>query len=517
MSTSTRSSGSLSWLARVVLLLALVPGLWLWRLMASDWSGAGLFVDEAQYWDWSRQLAWGYFSKPPMVAALIGLSSAVGGTGLMGVRWLIVLMWTLTPLVLWRLVWEMSRDARTTVHDAMGSGAWAAVLASACLVSGLVGGVATTDGPLLFGWAMLMWLFWRAQQRPDSLLRWVLWGTVLAMTVLSKYTAAVIVVSALWLTWRSGDRRVWRGLILAGVWSALLMVPHLMWNHAHGWPTLRHTAELLAGDGAEAASGPVRWFLALLTFLASQCVVIGPVVLVVGGRWAWLRRRARRAGATSIAQDTQPLRWAWAWSWPIWLVGGVQAMQGKGQLNWAAPAVLGFVLLLALVRQRLVLPPRPGRLLLTLVLGAVLAGVVTLGGDWRKHLNMQGSGSRWDLWSRARGWDAGFEAMAPLIAQHPGLPLVTAERAVVAHATYAWRAQGWRPLSWRTGPLPMHHYEMLFPYVPKDGQAVLFITAENGTESIPEGLSQRLPRQHKLWHNPDPARPMALWLLEPAP
>ena len=275
-----RSRAALSRIGWVVLLLALVPGLWLWRLMASDWSGAGLYVDEAQYWDWSRQMAWGYFSKPPGVALLIGLSTKLGGTGLMGVRWLIVLMWTLTPLVLWRLTWEMSRDLRQPAHDGFGTGAWAAVLMSACMVSGLVGEVATTDGPLLFGWALLMWLFWRAQQKPDSLLRWGLWGTVLTLTVLSKYTAAVVVVSALWLTWRTGDRRVWRGLILAGAWSALLMVPHLLWNHAHGWPTLRHTAELLAGEGD---TGAHRWLLSLLTYVASQCVVLGPVVLVVAG------------------------------------------------------------------------------------------------------------------------------------------------------------------------------------------------------------------------------------------
>ena len=27
-----------------------------------------LAPDEAYYWDWSRQLDWGYYSKPPMVA-----------------------------------------------------------------------------------------------------------------------------------------------------------------------------------------------------------------------------------------------------------------------------------------------------------------------------------------------------------------------------------------------------------------------------------------------------------------
>lgn len=498
-----------------VLLLALVPGLWLWRLMASDWSGAGLYVDEAQYWDWSRQLAWGYFSKPPGVALLIGLSSALGGTSLMGVRWLIVLMWTLTPLVLWRLVWEISRDtgrqAGAPTRDGLAAGAWAAVLTSACLVSGLVGQVATTDGPLLFGWALLMWLFWRAQQRPDSLWRWGLWGTVLTFTVLSKYTAAVVVGSALWLAWRSQDRRVWRGLVLAGFWSALLMVPHLLWNHAHGWPTLRHTAELLAGEGDPGAH---HWLPSLLTYLASQCVVLGPVVLVVAASWAW---RRWRSAAVLMASERRVLWWAWAWSWPMWLIGGVQAMQGKGQLNWAAPAVLGFVLLLALLRQRLVLPLRPARLASVLVLGALVSATVSLGGDWRALLGRQGSGSRWDIWSRARGWDAAFEAMGPQIAQRPGMPLVTAERAVVAHATYAWRAQGWRPLSWRAGPVPMHHYEMLYPWTPQAGQPVLFITAENGVNTIPEGLKTLLPRQKMLFNNPDPARPMALWLLEPGP
>lgn len=504
-----RSRAALSRIGWVVLLLALVPGLWLWRLMASDWSGAGLYVDEAQYWDWSRQMAWGYFSKPPGVALLIGLSAKLGGTGLMGVRWLIVLMWTLTPLVLWRLVWEIARD--TGARGGFVAGAWAAVLASACLVSGLVGQVATTDGPLLFGWALLMWLFWRAQQRPQSLGRWWLWGTVLTMVVLSKYTAAVVVTSALWLTWRSRDRRVWRGLILAGVWSALLMVPHLLWNHDHGWPTLRHTAELLAGEGD---AGTHSWLLSALTFVASQWVVLGPVVLAVALGLAW---RRWRSGAVQTQPDSRVLWWAWAWSWPMWLIGGVQAMQGKGQLNWAAPAVLGFVLLLALLRQRLGLPLRPARLGLVLVLGALVSALVSLGGDWRSHLGQPGSGSRWDIWSRARGWDAGLEAMVPFIAQRPGLPLVTAERAVVAHATYAWRAQGWRPLSWRSGPVPAHHYEMKFPWTPVAGQAVLFITAENGVNAIPDGLKTMLPRQQMLFSNPDPARPMALWLLEPAP
>ena len=39
----------------------------------TEWSGPqrvrDLLPDEAQYWSWSRHLAFGYFSKPPIIAA----------------------------------------------------------------------------------------------------------------------------------------------------------------------------------------------------------------------------------------------------------------------------------------------------------------------------------------------------------------------------------------------------------------------------------------------------------------
>ena len=38
-----------------------------------------LSADEAQYWLWSKNLSWGYFSKPPLIAWLINLSNLIFG------------------------------------------------------------------------------------------------------------------------------------------------------------------------------------------------------------------------------------------------------------------------------------------------------------------------------------------------------------------------------------------------------------------------------------------------------
>jgi len=44
-------------------------------------SPLGLHGDEAQYWAWSQNLDWGYFSKPPLIAWVIALPTSLFGNG----------------------------------------------------------------------------------------------------------------------------------------------------------------------------------------------------------------------------------------------------------------------------------------------------------------------------------------------------------------------------------------------------------------------------------------------------
>src|SRR4029077_17334651 len=51
----------------VIFLVALLAA----RLIANAFARTDLLFDEAQYWSWSRELDFGYFSKPPLIAWII--------------------------------------------------------------------------------------------------------------------------------------------------------------------------------------------------------------------------------------------------------------------------------------------------------------------------------------------------------------------------------------------------------------------------------------------------------------
>src|SRR5262245_64293003 len=60
--------------------LSILLALTVVRLIALAWSEVDLFFDESQYWAWSRELAFGYFSKPPLLAWVIAGAEAVCGS-----------------------------------------------------------------------------------------------------------------------------------------------------------------------------------------------------------------------------------------------------------------------------------------------------------------------------------------------------------------------------------------------------------------------------------------------------
>src|SRR5712691_1677598 len=66
--------------------LAAVATITALRLVWLAVQSAGLYPDEAQYWFWAQHPALGYYSKPPLIAWLIALTTSLFGDGTVAIR-----------------------------------------------------------------------------------------------------------------------------------------------------------------------------------------------------------------------------------------------------------------------------------------------------------------------------------------------------------------------------------------------------------------------------------------------
>lgn len=425
---------------------------WHWALIV--FSGAGLHVDEAQYWDWSRDLAWGYYSKPPVIAGLIRLGTLVAGDGVWGIRWPAVLCWVSAGAVLGHLGQQM-----------MGrrAGAWAAWLFWLTPAATWLGLVATTDAPLVLCWSIWMLWTWRALHPATSEQQvgwaWLAAGVALGLGLLSKYTmAAAVPCVVLWMLWQRHGLRAWVGLAGALVVAGVLSSPHWMWNHAWQWPTLRHTADITLQAQAKHGWSSLG---ACGVFLLGQCAMLGPAAAWVA--WRIWRTPQGMPGGLSSQRHSEARGFALALSLPLWGLGAWQAWHAHAELNWAAPALLGGCLWLSLTAQAHVLPRRGW--VGALVFSGVLCSVVPVVGRWAPQ-GPHDLPPVWDIWARMRGWEAAFNGLRPALARFPDDPILTGQRDWLVHARHAWRDV---PRAVTTWPAPTqlqarHHYELTSPW-----------------------------------------------------
>jgi 4-amino-4-deoxy-L-arabinose transferase-like glycosyltransferase len=511
------------WGPRLWKLGAFALGLFAYRLWVVQHSGISLFFDEAQYWDWSRHMAWGFFSKPPLIAGLIWLSTALFGSGVLGVKLLVILMYPLTALAmvgLARALWPTSSGVR--------SGMVAGALFLTLPMTGLLGLMASTDAPLILCWTLAAWSLWRAQVT-NRMAYWVALGVCVGLGLLSKYTMAAFGMTAIWALWAVPGPK--RGVLRAGPWVALavaaaFIAPNVLWNMANGYPTLQHTVELTADSGRDGG------ILKALQFIAGQLLMLGPVTLVAGF-WLWrqqlMTRMANNGGSGMIGSTTiwrssiqasltpdenltggrpvskqsaiylasvSSFRYLWALSLPLQAVAIVQALKADAHVNWAAPSMVGFTLLIA---SRLSQPlvsmstPRATRwLTITLLSNLLLVSAVLHAKDFAADKLP----SKYDVLVRMRGWHEAFAQLAPPMSDPivRGLPVLTDSRLLITQAAYELRSQGLQTLMWNPAGTVHNHYEMTRSLPNKVGQDVLLIT----DNAVPQHILNRFAIIKKL-------------------
>ncbi|MGQ0626746.1 MAG: ArnT family glycosyltransferase [Phycisphaerales bacterium] len=309
MSDSTPSGrGPLAALASLRMVALIVLGVTLVRLAYLAFACPfALVEDEAHYWDWSRRLDGSYYTKGPGIALLIATTTRMFGDNAFGVRAGAPICAGLAALAVAALTLGLCRMDKS--FDEAGErrsvlfATAALLLAPVTQVTALL---STIDGPYCTCWAVAALAGWWVLRHPAPgqrhsahMLGWAGLGAALGVGFLFKYTILLLPPGLLlfaMLERRATPRADRRPLPIAGPVVATMVfiacvLPVLLWNQQHGWPTLQHLLGHLGFKESATLSGPVSSTVPLLSriaqaplnvleLVATQLLFAGPLLVL---------------------------------------------------------------------------------------------------------------------------------------------------------------------------------------------------------------------------------------------
>lgn len=421
-----------------------------YRLWIIDATPIPIFFDEAYYLSWAQHWQWGYYSKPPVVAWLISLTTSLFGNGTLSVKLASPLLYHVAAVLVYCIALRLF-DRRCAFY-------------SGCvfLLMPLVGFNSlfiTTDAPLLFFWALSCFAFLNALES-RHIYWWLVAGLCAGLGLLSKYTFILLPVT--FLIWAAIDNRGQQVLSTPRFWLActialLCLLPNLLWNAQHGFVSFQHTAEISHQQRNSFN------LLRLLEFWGGQLLVFGPAMALL------LLRRLRTGGEFNSSE-----KWLWSLFVPTFALLSAQALTGRANVNWAAPAYISASIIVghSVIHWQWHRTFRVG-LLINVVLMLVFYHYIALTdalGIERKHGN--------DPFKRVLGWQALAEQFQDDIDRYPDLPLAGNSRKLLSYFGYYLQPHHFTPHYLDNSPEHIdNHYELLYPVKP--GEAYLFITTWN--------------------------------------
>jgi hypothetical protein len=448
----SRAVPSFGWVLGILLVLTAV------RLIGLRFSTVDLFFDESQYWAWSRELAFGYFSKPPLLAWAIAAAERVCGSTEACIRSPSPIFYCGTSL----LVYAVARylyDSRVAFIAALSIALASGAVFSARIIS--------TDVPLLFFWALALLAYVKLVNEADR--RWtIVLGVALGLGLMAKYAMIYFLLGAAAAALVDEDAR--RFLRTPAPWLALLIAfvivtPNLVWNLQHGFATFKHTGDNIQGSGIE--FDPRKG----LEFFFSQFAVFGPVIFTV-----LLAIMLHIPGYEPSRTDRLMLAFTIP---PLVLVTGLGFVT-RALANWAAPAFVSAVIVVIAIMLR------RGQwkwIMVSLGFGAV-AQVALLAGDvmaTRVHVPFISNG---DVYHRTLGWRALGERAGALARSSGARTIVGEARDDEASMVYYWRDQPEQVLAWQRGRVPDHQFELTRALTDAAPEPLLFVSQCSGTSRL---------------------------------
>lgn len=274
----------------------------------------GLSPDEAQYWTWSRELDWGYYSKPPAIAWQIWGTTALFGHSEFGVRAGALAIGFLLAIAVYYLARCCGQSEKTSF--------WAGVAMAFSPLGVYLSLAATTDGGAILFLTLGIATVAKDLKNEEGP-NYPLAGVWILIGALYKWTAFSLWPFALFFFIFFPKMRKW-SVIWGIAISLFALLPPVYWNMTHEWATFKHVGGAL-GEGKKGN---------FFDFLAAQIGLFSPVYFAfLIAAFVFLRSQGNRA-----------LLFCGAFPFAILIYLGA-ALFNKMQPNWAAYLYApGFVL-----------------------------------------------------------------------------------------------------------------------------------------------------------------------------
>jgi len=292
------------------------------KIIAIFLTSYSLFGDEAQYWLWSKNFDFGYFSKPPFIAWIIACYSWFFGESFESLKLLPVTIYFITSLVVFHLCLRLGFERRLSIICSLSFLIMPAVSVSSFFIS--------TDVFLLLFWTLSMVGLLNIKKNP-SIINFVLCGIMVGLAFLAKYAAIYFFVS---LSCLCLFDKGFRNLFISNFLKLFLLIfvvlivifPNLIWNINNDWLTLQHTSE-----NASLGNANINFFRGL-NFLVIQVLMVG-IILFFGALYNFKKIKLDEENVFLLC-----------FSLPIILIVFFESVLVRANANWAAVGLISLFL-----------------------------------------------------------------------------------------------------------------------------------------------------------------------------
>lgn len=297
--------------------LLIAVGFTVFKIIGVYFSQLPLWADEAQYWVWSRNLDFGYYSKPPLIAWVIALFTKLFGNSEFALRLPASLIHFATAIIVFKIALKLF-NSKTAIYAGLTFLFSSGVSFSSHFFS--------TDALLILFWALAMFFSVKALAK-NKLKHWLLVGVSVGLGMLSKYTILLFYPSLFLFLICSKEHRsklLQIGFWASGIIAVLVFMPNILWNLQNNSVSLHHTQDNVFTGGI--ALYPKD----LLEFFGAQFIVFG--IISFGLYSVFLVKNIRK-----IFSLEAPQKLLLFLSLPILFAGLTIALISGAQAHWIAP------------------------------------------------------------------------------------------------------------------------------------------------------------------------------------